>query len=250
MRRRWYYLETMAVFVAAAAVAAVAAGQPPAGQPGGAPGMAFRMTPEQSEEAWALQANHVAAKLGLSEENAAKLVDAYKTVKKDYLTALTERRAAMSREPGAMEEARKAMAEVADTARGNLRKAVSAFLDEKQTETAVERLGNFDFRWDAMVRKLAEFKLGDKQADALELVNLFIIESGKLVRSRMAAGAPPEDLRERNAALRAKLDEDLAKILSEEQLAEWKQSTARGGPRGAMIGGGRPARERSEEGER
>lgn len=212
--------------------------------PGGGPGMRARLAPEQAEAAWKLEAQHVASKLGLSEDNTTKLVDAYIKARKDYQTALEERRSSMERGPDAREAMRKAMLEVADSARENLKKAVAAFLDEKQTEAAVQRLGTFDFRWDQMVHTIAGFNLGEKQADALELINTYVIESRNLMRSRTEAGSPPEDFREKAMTLRAKLDEDLSKILSEEQMTQWKQAVGfGGGPRREGEGPGGPRRE-------
>ncbi|HOJ33924.1 MAG TPA: hypothetical protein PKY35_07025 [Candidatus Hydrogenedentes bacterium] len=212
--------------------------------PGEGRGARARLTQEQAEAAWKLQAQHVGSKLGLSEENVGKLVEAYVKARKDHQTALEERRSSMERGPDAREAWRKATLELAEGARENLKKAVASFLDEKQTETAVQRLGTFDARWDVMVHTIAGFNLGEKQADALELINTYVIESRALMATRSEAGPPSEDFREKAMALRTKLDENLSKILSEEQLAQWKQAVAFGtGARRGGEGRGEPRRE-------
>ncbi len=243
----WKLLGAASIFMLIGMIAWAQGGQG-VGGPAGRMGLGPRLTSEQSEAAWKVEAQHVGAKLGLADEAKGKLVDAYVQMRKDALKAWEERRASGERGPDAREDMRKAMQELADSARENLKKEVSAFLDEKQTETAVQRLTGFDARGDLMVHVLAGMNLGEKLEEALELVTNYAVESRALMRSRFEAGAPQEGFREKVMALRTKLDEDLSKILSEEQMASWKVAIGMGGgmgrrggegPRGPQSGGGR-----------
>jgi len=199
----------------------------------------------EEESSWTLQARHVAGKLGLAEDTTGKLVAAYKEARKAYQEALRagmeklretagdDRRARMI---GFREQREKA----ADTARAEFKKAVSAFLDEAQTGMAVARLGVLSEQWDRMVATLAGFELGEKLAAAMEHVNNYIVQQAKAMEDMWREDADRAALREKLQNMRTKLDEELAKLLSEDQLAKWKEATTWGGRRqgrGPAAGG-------------
>ena len=204
----------------------------------------FGLPADKADAAQTLEAQHVAGKLGLSQENTTKLVAAYKAARKAYGEAIRSNRSNIAKpEEGApvdrqarmkarREQQQKATAEACET----LRKAVSAFLNENQTKTAVEKLGIFDMQWDMMVDTLAGFKLGEKQDKALELVNGYVVERAKTMATLFSGSGDTSGLREKLTGMSAKLDQDLAAILSEEQLAKWKETTTMGPGRGMMPG--------------
>ncbi|HRK33864.1 MAG TPA: hypothetical protein PLJ47_04640, partial [Candidatus Hydrogenedentes bacterium] len=67
----------------------------------------------------------------------------------------------------------------------------------------------------------------------------------------MASGGGPEGAREKNQQLREKLDGEMGKILSADQLAKWKEATAmRGGGGGRRGGGGAPPASPVESGKK
>jgi len=203
-----------------------------------------RLSPAESEAAWTLEAHHVANKFGLSEDETNKLVNAFKNVRKEYAEAIRKQREARQ-ETGTdprdiMRAFRQRQKEASDAALGKFRETVSAFLNKDQTGSVVERLGVFSSQWDNMVHTLAGFGLGEKQGDALELVNTYAIESAKAFQALPSEGGDPSAFREKLRAARAKLDEDLAKILSADQLAKWNEATSWRGRGERGPGAGRP----------
>lgn len=222
------------LFVLALTSAAVYAQQPSA-RP------RFGLAPEKADAAQTLEAQHVAGKLGLSKENTAKLVAAYKDARKAYGEA--SRRDIEKPQEGApvdpqarMKARREQQQKAAAEACAALKKTVSAFLNESQANTVVEKLGIFDMQWDMMVDTLAGFNLGEKQDKALELVNGYVVERNASMKTLFGGGGDASGLREKLSAMKAKLDQDLAAVLSEEQLAKWKETTTMG-PGRRMMGG-------------
>lgn len=195
-----------------------------------------RMTPEEAQAAWTLEASHVAGKLGLSKEETTKLVDAYKKVRESYSTAVREAMEevmANAAGTGDRQAIREAMGEVqgkiAKAETEKFAKALGAFLDKEKTEKAVTQLGAFSGSLDRMVNVIAGLKLDKaKQAEALDLVNAYVVESTAARRKVMASG-DFESMRTVFQELRTKLNEAMAKVLSEEQLAKWTEATARRG---------------------
>ena len=122
-----------------------------------------------------------------------------------------------------------AIREVMTAERGKLETALKAFLTPEQATQAGSILGTFNPRWDMMVNALDGMGLEEKvKADAMKAVTEFVAESAK---AREAAGDDRNAARAKTMELREKLDGELGKILSADQLAKWKESTAfrRGG---------------------
>ncbi len=207
------------------------------------PGRAARMTPEQLKAAWALEARHVAGKLGLAEEATGKLVKAYTDAQTAYTEAVNKKREEL-RAGGDREGARGAMRtafeEIRKSERDKFATALAGFLTEEQAKTALGQLGGFSNSLDRMVHVLAGFKLEDKQVKAFDLVFAYSLEQAKLWTPGTGEQQDFAALREKMTALKTKLDTDLAEILSNEQLETWKQATTFRG-RGAG-GGGQGAR--------
>jgi len=196
----------------------------------------LQMTPEEAQAAWTLEASHVAGKLGLSKEETTKLVDEYKKVRESYSAAVRkamEEAMASGVDTGDRQAIRAAMREIqekitkAETEK--FAKALGAFLDKEKTKKAVTQLGSFSGSLDRMVNVIAGLKLDKaKQAEALDLVNAYVVESSA-ARDKAMAGGDFESMRTVFQELRTKLNEAMAKVLSEEQLAKWTEATARRG---------------------
>jgi len=204
-----------------------AVAQPPA--PGG-PGL------ERNDKAWEMEAKCVAQEIALSAELTTKLVDAYKTARDSYMTAARE---AMG-EGGQRDYSK--IIELNKTQAAKLETALKGFLKPDQTTKAMASLGTFNRQWDRMVTVLDGMKLDEKaNTTAMKSVTEFVVESGK-VRQAAVAGGDFQSLREKTAPLREKLDADLAKVLSAEQVTKWKEETAmrRGGGGGGGRGPGQP----------
>lgn len=221
----------MAVF---AMCAAVGFAQGPVGG-GGAGGVGSRLSPEEEASAWTSQAKSVATELGLADDVSAKLVDAYKAARQSQIDAIKAKLGEAGQAgPGSFN----AMREVTDAERGKFETAIKAFLNEEQTGKAMGTLGAFNRRWDAMTMVLSGFNLDDaKNAEAMKLVMGYVADSDKAMREAFAAG-PGGDrgaMRDKMRAMKQKLDADLGKVLSAEQLQTWTNKTT-------MRGGGRERR--------
>ena len=191
-----------------------------------------QMSPEDAQAAWTLEASHVAGKLGLAEEETTKLVDAYKKARESYNEAVGKAReevranAADTEDRQAMREAQEKITK-AETEK--FAKAVGAFLDEAKAKTAVTQLGTFSGSLDRMVNVIAGLKLDKvKQSEALDLVSAYVVES-TAARAKAMASGDRESMRTMFQEQRTKLNEAMAKILSEEQLTKWTEATARRG---------------------
>jgi hypothetical protein len=199
--------------------------------PGGPPGFL-----EKNDKAWEIEAKTVAQGIGIPAEQSKKLVVAYKAARESHIAALREAMGQGVRpEPGKRMEITKAEAAKFET-------ALKGFLKPEGTTTAMASLGTFNTRWDRMVMALDGMSLEEKpKAEAMKLVEQHVVESGKVMQAA-AASNDMQSMREKMTPLRDKLDADLAKVLSAEQMTKWKEETAmrRGPGRGAGPGAGGP----------
>ncbi|MBI3119591.1 MAG: hypothetical protein HYZ00_12930 [Candidatus Hydrogenedentes bacterium] len=192
-----------------------------------------QLPPEKREAAWALEAGSVAKDLGLAEDAAKKLADAYKASRQG-LQAEMEKLTPGGDRGGIMEK----LGEINKTEREKLQKAIGEFLTPEQTEKAVASLGTFHRQWDRYVDTVAGLKLeAEKQDQALSLITKHVVDSSAQMTQAMESG-DFQSVRESMQASKESLDSALAGVLSAEQLATWKEQTARGrrgGPGG--LGG-------------
>ena len=225
-------LKTVAVLLAACSLVLYCTGAFAQGRgPGGPPGFL-----EKNEKAWEIEAKTVAQGIGLAAEPSKKLVDAYKAARESHIAAFRETMGQGGRpEPGKRMEITKAEAAKFET-------ALKGFLKPEEVTKAMASLGTLNTRWDRMVTVLDGMNLEEKpRAEAMKLVEQNVAETGKIMQGA-AAGGDFQAMREKMAPLRDKLDADLAKVLSADQMAKWKEATTmRGGQgRGAGPGAGGP----------
>ena len=204
-------------------------------QPGG--GRGDRLSPEDAKKAWALEAQHVAGKLELKKDATTKLTEAFAAARTGYAKAMVAKREELSADTGDRGSRyaayRKAGEEVAAAEREKFEKALTASLTKEQVKKALERLGSFNRRWDGMVHTLAGFDLGEKQAEALELVNQYVVDQSKLFATASGSEGDFTALRDKMTEMKTALDKSLSALLSEEQKTKWTEATAsRRGPRG------------------
>jgi len=243
-------------------VAVVLASAPCWSQMGG--GRGPLLSTEESKAAWAMQAGHAAQKLELGDDAAKQLAQAYEAARTSYAAAIDKKREELR---GVTEDRsarwaayRKMYTEVGTAEREKFEAALAAFLSEGQAKKAVDMLGVFSTRGDHMVHLLAGYELGDQQGKALDLINTYVLEQNKLWENVSGQETDVSAQREKMTALKSDLDKGLAAILSEEQLAKWKEATTfrrgggqggggrgRGGERGGGQGGGGGRRERSDQ---
>ncbi len=195
------------------------------------------MDPAKAAVAWKAEAETVAKGLNLDEGRAAKLTEAYRVARESHSAAVRARMDAGGdrRDYGAMMEINKAE-------KAKLEAALTAFLTPEQTATALSTLGTFNRRWDSMALAIEGMTLeAGPKAEAMNLIMAYVAEWGKVTAPATPGAGANTGVREKAMALREKLDADLVKVLSAEQMTVWKEATAmregsRGG-RGASGGG-------------
>ncbi len=224
LTRRNVLFCTLAAFLVAACLGAAA-------QPGG--GRGEGPSPEMMTKAQTLEAATVAQSLSLPADKATKLAEAYKAARESHMTAM---RAVMK--PGERPDF-EAMQGVTKAEAAKFETAVKAFLNPEQTATVLATLGTFNRRWDRMVLTLDGMGLAEKpKTDAMKLVMDNVAESGKAMQA-MSGSTDREAMRAQQQKTREKLDTELAKVLSADQMTKWKAETAmRGGGRGGRGGPG------------
>lgn len=233
MRSTSYRLAVYTAVLASVLASATAFAQP---GPGG--GRLPQLSDEDRAKAWELQAKSVAKSLALNDEQTAKLVETYQATRKTFDASLRER---MSQGGGGGGPNWQEAVEFAQGERTKLETALKGFLNEEQAGKAMASLGGLTGggRWDRMVLAIDQLGLDDaKKSEALAAVSNYIAESNKMMQDA-AGGGNLDDMRTKGQELRGKLDAELEKIITAEQLAKWKELTPmrRGG--GAGLGGGR-----------
>lgn len=186
-----------------------------------------RLRPERQAAAWTLEAQCVAKSLSLSAAKTDQVVKAYIASRKSE-----QESAAKITESG---RARfRAWRKISHTEREALKKNLASILSKDQIEKAVGPLGTYDRRWDRMVNIIAGFKLdAAKQDKALAAVAMFVEDSRAAMAKAFASG-DRASVRSTMHELRGKLDTELGKVLSAEQMTKWKEDTSfrRGGRHG------------------
>jgi hypothetical protein len=184
-----------------------------------------QMDPQSRETVWNLQSKAAAKSLDLPQEAADKLAAAYK-VSRERLQKAIE--ATPPAEGGGWRERMDLFRKNRDLEREALAKDLAGFLDDGQAKKVMEILGLLSNQWDFMTKTLSDIVTQeDKLLKAILVVNSHL---GK-VEGQFAATPPSEgsgeDLRERFRQSREALNAEMAKILSEEELKKWQESTER-----------------------
>lgn len=180
---------------------------------------------EKNVKAWDMEAKTVAQGLALTAEQTTKLIDAYKAARDSHVTAVNAAIGQAER-PNFQK-----MREVNQAEKAKLEAALKGFLNPEQTAKALETLGSFNRRWDSMVDALDGMGLADKaKGDAMKLVTDYVAEWSKAMQDAMTSGNR-ESMRDKATKMKEKLDADMAKVLSAEQMTKWTEATARRGGR-------------------
>jgi len=185
------------------------------------------MSAEELQKVWEAEAKCVSAALKLSDDEASKVLKCYVSARKDY----QEKVAALPRTQESFQQRR----ELGEKAGADLKKALVEAVGAEKAEKVIGLLGPFtmtSFRLDRMVADLLAFGLPkDKLEKAMAAVLEYNRDSGKVMAEAREAGSF-EGVREKVQALMEGLNKELAKVLSEEQMASWKERQARPfGPR-------------------
>ncbi len=217
----------LAVVVFAAAIA-----EAQGGGRGGGP----RLSPEQLDAAWTLEAQGVSKDIGLNDGDTAKVVAAYKTSRTSHQKAMDDLTATGERGPGMFQQ----MQDIAIAERAKLAAELETAIGKEKADKAVAVLGTYGRGWDRLVDTLASFKLEPaKQSAGLTKIAEHIVEVDKAQQDAFAS-FDMEGLRAASQESKSRLDAAMADILSAEQLTVWNERTARGGGRGGPGGPGGP----------
>jgi hypothetical protein len=200
-----------------------------------------RLTSEESEAAWTLEAEGVANDIGASDGETAKVVAAYIAARTSQSAAMREARQAW-RDEGGGGGGRgnfQALREITTKERDSLQAALGMIVSADKAATATESLGTFNRQWDMMAITLAAFGLAEEKQNAcLTTIANYVVSADK-ARSEAFANQDFQSFRTISQEQKSALDTLMAKQLSEEQLVTWKEKTARRGFGGGRGGGQR-----------
>jgi hypothetical protein len=182
------------------------------------PGRPQPLTAEQQKRVWTVEARAAAAALKIGREDGGKVVEAYVTARKNY----ADKTAELPRTREGWQQRQ----ELAEKARSGLKeglvKAVGADKAEKIMGT-LSPFGMTAFLLDRMVNDLLALELPrEKVRKALLAVIEYNRDAGKAFTEAREAGNF-EGLREKMGTLIEGLNKELAEILTEKQMAEWKE---------------------------
>ena len=181
--------------------------------------------------------------IGASDGEIAKVVAAYIAARTSQNAAMREARQAWREEGGGGGGGGRgnfqALREITTKERDSLQAALGAIVSADKAATAIESLGTFNRQWDMMANTLAAFGLGEEKQNAcLTTIADYVVSSDK-ARSEAFANQDFQSFRTISQEQKSALDTLMAKQLSEEQLATWKEKTARRGFGGGRGGGQR-----------
>jgi hypothetical protein len=177
---------------------------------------------KKGEVAWNLQVQSVAVELGLSKEKIDKLEAAYIAARKSQAQAIK----ALPEETD-RQKSRAATEAVNTTERGKLGAALKSIVSDDQVVKILPLLGSFNKNWDKFILTLQGFGLSEEKMNAgVKLVNSYITSYEKARNVAMASGN--RFSKKESQKLKNNLDSDLAKILTDTQLTQWKEITTKG----------------------
>ncbi len=192
-----------------------------------------RMSQEDREAAWTLEAKGVAHDIGASGEESGKIVTAYIAARASHGAAMREARENSGGGRGNFQAYRAITTKERDT----LSKALAEIVSTEKAAAATESLGTFNNQWDRMASAVAAFGLAEEKQNAcLTMIAKHVVTSDK-VRREAFANQDFQSFRVTSQEQKSALDEQMAAQLSEEQLATWKErTTRRRGPGGRRPG--------------
>ncbi len=177
--------------------------------------------PEKAKRIWTVEARCAAGAFEIKREDAVKVAEAYVAARQAYLEKTRE----LPRTPESFQK----MQELAEKASADLKEALTKAVGAEQTEKIMGLLMPFSmssFRLDRMVGDLIDFELPRQE---LRKAVLAVIESNRDLAKAFNAARESgsfEGLREKMESLSEALNKELSEILSEKQMAEWKEKHA------------------------
>lgn len=173
---------------------------------------------EKDEVVWQLQAEFVCEDLNISKENKTKVVDAF-IVARRSLREKEEKLRTLGRNRGPqayLELRQKEIDKFEASLKGMSGKVIvslSAFISIRYGE-----------RWDLMIETVMGFELDkEKMREAVKLVSTYVIEYEKVYNE--SRSTRDRSLLSTTRTFKENLDSGLAKILTKEQFAKWKEAS-------------------------
>ena len=180
------------------------------------------LSPEELNKVWVAEAIGVAVAFKVGQENGEKLVKAYVSARKEY----AEKVGALPRTRESFEKRRK----LAETAGAGLKKALVEAVGGEKAEKIIGLLNPFSmssFMLDRMVNDLLALELPrEKILKAYLAVLEYNRDLGKAMSAAREAGSW-EGVREKMEGLTKGFNEELSKVLTEEQMKTWKEKYQR-----------------------
>lgn len=206
----------------------------------GSGGLGADLPVERARAAWESQAAMVSRMLGLGAEKAAGVSKAYTESRAAHqkVSDTLREEIRVKREEGAapesFREVQRKMEEAVKSEREKLRSALGAHLTPEQTTRAMGVLGTFNRQWDALTDAVLEMRLdAAKQGAAMTALQEYV-SSLSGMRGEENKDAPRISLHES----RAKLQEAMKAVLTQEQYAKFEATLGGGGRPGGSGGAG------------
>ncbi len=178
--------------------------------------------PEKLKEIREAQAKCVAAIAEVKGEDVDKVVKAFTAARQEY----QDKAAALPRGQEGMQQRR----ELSEKSLAGLKEALTKAVGAEKTEKIIgifNPFGMSSFFLDRMVGDLIAFQLPkEKFEKAMVCVLNYSKDLGKAMEEARQSGSF-EAVREKREKLNEALNTEMAKLLSEEQMAKWKESTSR-----------------------
>jgi hypothetical protein len=171
-----------------------------------------------TEAAWKLQAQSVSEEIGLSQDQSAKVTEAYLAAQKSHKQALKE----LPQEKD-KDKSRTATQAVIDRDRANLAASLKGIVTEELIAKVLPTLGSFNAKWDGFVITLQDLKLEKATLkSAMKLVIKYVTDS-EAANSEMMKSS---HRKANSKPFKATLDAGLTNLLSADQVKVWKEATA------------------------
>jgi hypothetical protein len=218
------------------------------------PGMraGAQLSLERAKAAWQAQATFVAGEVGLDNEQSQALTKAYvearerhrtedEKIRREFREKMISGDENQNGEGDGFNNRRElamkmhsATSDLLTTHRKQFEATLGSVLGKEHAPKAVKVIGNFEPMWDRLVDALANLKLeAVKMKQAMSATNTYVLAVAKARQSEDRAavrGAIQDASRD--------LDEALEGVLSEEQLAQFREAALGGGERGMRRGPG------------
>ena len=183
----------------------------------GKTGEGKKATKDNVESVWRLQAQSVSDQLGLTKDQSEKLTVAYLAARAAHRQSVKE-----LREETDKDKSRVALQGAIEKDREGFLSSLKGSVDSNALAKIATTLGSFNSRWDGYAATLVDLKLDNT---AMKSAMGFLIKYVTDYEQASKKSLETFNRRPNSRQFKAKLDADLAGILTAEQAAEWNRAT-------------------------